>query len=97
MGYKKTSGRRPLFPLVWEVRDVPVGVFHLFVWPFLFGFVRVCSGCHSRRNERALRRKFLRDGFFADLTFRSPPFFACFSLPALVSVFEGVCDAFRAS
>ena len=98
VGYKKTSERRPLFLLFSEVRNAPVGAPHLFAWSFLFGSVRVCSGCHFRRNESAMRRQCLRDGFFAALTFRFPLFFfARFSLPALVSVFEGACDAFRAS
>ena len=97
MGYKKSSERWPLFLLFSEVRNAPVGVLHLFAWSFLFGSVRVCSGCHFRRNESAMRRKCLRGGFFAVLTFRFPPFFARFSLPTLVSVFEAAWDAFRAS
>ena len=75
MGYKKTSERRPLFFLFWEVRNAPVGVLHLFALSFLFGSVRVCSGGHLLRNESAMRRKRLRGGFFAVLTFRFPPFF----------------------
>ena len=77
MGKKKTSEWRPLFLLFWEVRNAPVSVLHLFVWSFLFGSVRVCSGCHFRRNESAMRRKCLRGWFFAVCAFRSPPFFLC--------------------